>query len=348
MIGDLLTGGDFLRCGAPGRPDGEGDVVGDLAQRGPRLEGEDLDFHPGLETPLVRPDATHLGKGVALDHGLHFGRRRYPPRPMRRISIEQARRYALAAQGFTEPRSSGRADVRHFRRVLDRVLVIQLDSVNVFSRAHYLPFFSRLGIYDRARLDQWLWRSGEMFEYWGHMASVLPMADHRLFRWRMERGYLWTPAEKELATRPGYLDAILEEVRERGPMQTSELEDPGVKDPNGSMWNWSVGKIALEMLFVQGRVAAADRRNFVRMYDIAERVIDSEQLQAPTPPIEEAQSILLERSARALGVGTADDIADYYRIRMPDARPLISAVGVVRSSGRGGGQRMEPACLPPS
>lgn len=243
---------------------------------------------------------------------------------MRSITIDQARRYALAAQGFTEARSSGRVDVRHFRRVLDRVLVIQLDSVNVFSRAHYLPFFSRLGIYDRARLDQWLWRSREMFEYWGHMASVLPVADHRLFRWRMERGYIWTPAEKALATRPGYLDAILDEVRDRGPLQTSDLEDPGVKDPNGSMWNWSVGKVALEMLFVQGRVAAADRRNFVRMYDLAERVIPPAHFEAAAVPREEAQTILLERSARALGVGTADDIADYYRIRMPMARPLIS------------------------
>ena len=242
---------------------------------------------------------------------------------MRRITIAQARRYALAAQGFTEPRSSGRVDVRHFRRVLDRVLVIQLDSVNVFSRAHYMPFFSRLGGYDRAGLDQWLWRSGEMFEYWGHMASVLPVSDHRLFRWRMERGYIWTPAEKVLATRPGYLDAILEEVRERGPLQTSDLEDPGIKDPNGSMWNWSDGKIALEMLFVQGRVAAADRRNFVRMYDVAERVIAPTHLQAPALSKEEAQSILLERSARALGVGTAADVADYYRIRMPEARPLL-------------------------
>jgi hypothetical protein len=242
---------------------------------------------------------------------------------MRRITIAQARRYALAAQGFTEPRSSGRVDVRHFRRVLDRVLVIQLDSVNVFSRAHYMPFFSRLGGYDRAGLDRWLWRSGEMFEYWGHMASVLPVSDHRLFRWRMERGYIWTPAEKVLATRPGYLDAILEEVRERGPLQTSDLEDPGIKDPNGSMWNWSDGKIALEMLFVQGRVAAADRPNFVRMYDVAERVIAPAHLQAPVVSQEEAQSILLERSAQALGVGTAADVADYYRIRMPEARPLL-------------------------
>ena len=242
---------------------------------------------------------------------------------MRRISIDQARRYALAASGLTEPRPTGRVDVRHFRRVLDRVQVVQLDSVNVFSRAHYMPFFSRLGAYDRATLDRWLWRSGEMFEYWGHMASVLPVENHRLFRWRMERGYIWTPAEKLLATRPRYLDAILEEVRDRGPLQTSDLEDPGVKDPNGSMWNWSDGKVALELLFVQGRVAASDRPNFVRIYDLAERVIPRVHLEAPTVPEDEAMSILLERAARALGVGTADDLADYYRIRMPQARPLL-------------------------
>ncbi|MDP9494067.1 MAG: winged helix DNA-binding domain-containing protein, partial [Actinomycetota bacterium] len=244
---------------------------------------------------------------------------------MRSISIDQARRYALAAQGFTEPRPSGRVDVRHFRRVLDRVLVVQLDSVNVFSRTHYMPFFSRLGAYDHAALDQWLWRSGEMFEYWGHMASVLPVADHRLFRWRMERGFSWDRMEQLIADRPGYLEGVLDEVRRRGPLQTSDLDDPGEKGDRtiNPMWNWSHGKVALEMLFVQGKLAAADRRNFVRIYDLAERVIPPADFDAAALPKEEAQSILLERSARALGVGTADDVADYYRIRMPEARPLV-------------------------
>ena len=242
---------------------------------------------------------------------------------MRRISIDQARRYALAAQGFTEPRPSGRVDVRHFRRVLDRVLVIQLDSVNVFSRTHYMPFFSRLGAYDRVALDRWLWQSGEMFEYWGHMASLLPVADHRLFRWRMER-YNWDRAEELIAQRPGYLEGILEEVRQRGPLRTGDLDDPGERDRMANpMWNWSDGKVALEILFVKGKLAAADRRNFVRMYDLAERVIPPVHFEAAAAPIEEAQTILLERSARALGVGTADDVADYYRIRMPEARPLL-------------------------
>jgi len=241
---------------------------------------------------------------------------------MRRLTVDQARRYALAAQGFTEDRPRGRVDVRHFRRVVDRLGVIQLDSVNVFSRTHYMPFFSRLGPYDRGALDAWLWGSAEVFEYWGHMASLLPIVHYRLFRWRMERGWIWSPAEQLLADQPGYLDSVLDQVRRNGPLQTSDLDDPGPRNGSG-MWNWSNGKVALEMLFVQGRVAAAARPNFVRMYDVAERVIPFEHLEAPAPDQPEAQSELLERSARALGVATADDLADYYRIRMPQARPLI-------------------------
>jgi uncharacterized protein YcaQ len=200
--------------------------------------------------------------------------------------------------------------------------VVQLDSVNVFSRTHYMPFFSRLGGYDRAALDAWLWNSGEMFEYWGHMASLLPVEDHPLFRWRMDRGWIWSPAEQLLADESGYLDSVLEQVRQRGPLKTGDLDDPGKRESNG-MWNWSNGKVALEMLFAQGKVAAAARPNFVRMYDVAERVIPPAHLQVPAPGQGEAQRVLLERSARALGIATAGDLADYYRIRMPQARPLI-------------------------
>ncbi len=230
----------------------------------------------------------------------------------------------MAAQGLTEPRPTGRIDARHFRKVVERVQVIQLDSVNVFSRAHYLPFFSRLGPYDRSALDNWIWQSGEMFEYWGHVASVLPVSYHRFFRWRMAHGWGWSRAEQAVAYKPGYLDAVLEQVRERGPLRTSDLDDAGSKEQLAPpMWNWSHGKIALEVLFAEGKVAAASRPNFVRMYDLPERVIPEPELLAADVPREEAQSILLERSARALGVGTADDLADYYRIRMPQARPLI-------------------------
>lgn len=241
---------------------------------------------------------------------------------MRRISINQARRYALAAQGFTERRPAGRVDVRHFRKVVDRLGVIQLDSVNVFSRAHFLPFFSRLGSYDRDALDRWLWRSGEMFEYWGHVASLLPASHHRLFRWRMDQPLTWRAYANLKANRPGYIDDVLRQVQERGPLRTSELEDTGER-LGRTMWNWNDGKVALEALFDMGHVTTADRPGFVRMYDLTDRVIAREHLDAPGLPKEEAQFDLLVTAARAMGVATADDLIDYYRIRGPEGRPLI-------------------------
>jgi hypothetical protein len=241
---------------------------------------------------------------------------------MRRLTVDQARRYALAAQGFTEARPPGRVDVRHFRRVADRLGVIQLDSVNVFSRTHYMPFFSRLGPYDRSSLDGWLWGSGEMFEYWGHEASLIPAQDHRLWRWRMNGNWDWDRVEQIRREHPGYLEAVLDQVRERGPLRTADLHDPGLRDGT-AMWGWSKGKVALEALFMEGLVTTSHRPNFVRMYDLTERVVAGEHLAADGLEREAAQTALLTKAAGALGVATADDLADYYRIRMPQARPLI-------------------------
>jgi uncharacterized protein len=242
---------------------------------------------------------------------------------MRRISNDQARRYALGAQGFNEPRPGGRIDTRHYRKVVDRVGLVQLDSVNVFSRAHFMPFLSRLGPYDRDHLDRWLWRSGEMFEYWGHEASVIPVIDHRLLRWRMDQNLKWQALRRLQEERPEYLENVLDQVRAKGPIRTSDLEDPGERIGH-VMWNWNDGKIALEALFLQGRVTTADRPHFVRLYDLTERVIDPRHLDGPALDHHEGQSHLLLKAAKALGVGTAEDLADYYRIRMPVARPLIS------------------------
>jgi uncharacterized protein len=244
---------------------------------------------------------------------------------MRKLTIDQARRYALGAQGFADPRPTGRIDVRHFRRVIDRIGLVQLDSVNVFSRTHYMPFFSRLGAYDRAALDAWLWGSGEIFEYWGHEASVIPTRDHYLWRWRMNGTFNWSSLENMRREHPEYLEQVLEQVRERGPLRTADLHDPGQRDGT-TMWGWSKGKVALEALFIGGKVTTSHRPNFTRMYDLSERVIPAEHFEVEGLEREEAQSTLLLRAARSLGVGTAADLADYDRIRMPEARPLIEGL----------------------
>jgi uncharacterized protein YcaQ len=241
---------------------------------------------------------------------------------VRRLTLDQARRYALGAQGFADPRPSGRVDVRHFRKVVDRIGLVQLDSVNVFSRTHYMPFFARLGSYDRAALDSWLWGSGEMFEYWGHEASLIPTRDHSLWRWRMNGPFMWQRLESMRQEHPEYLDEVMSQVRERGPLRTAELHDPGERDGT-SMWGWSKGKVALEALFMGGKVSTATRHNFIRMYDLSERVIPPEHYEVDDLDPEKAQSQLLLSSARSMGVATAADIADYPRIRMPEARPLI-------------------------
>jgi uncharacterized protein YcaQ len=241
---------------------------------------------------------------------------------MRKLTIDQARRYALGAQGFADPRPTGRIDVRHFRRVMDRVGLVQLDSVNVFSRAHYMPFFSRLGVYDRAALDTWLWESGEVFEYWGHEASLIPAQDHNLWRWRMNGDFKWGALERIKNEHPEYLDQVLDQVRDRGPLRTADLHEPGARS-GASMWDWPMGKVALEALFLEGQVTTAHRPNFTRMYDLSERVIPAEHYRAKVPDREDAQSILFLQAARSMGVATAADIADYPRIRMPEARPVI-------------------------
>ncbi|MFV1960910.1 MAG: winged helix-turn-helix domain-containing protein [Acidimicrobiia bacterium] len=244
---------------------------------------------------------------------------------MRRISSSQARRYALAAQGFVDGRPSGRVDVRHFRKVVRRVGLIQLDSVNVFSRAHFMPFFSRLGPYDRDALDSWLWRTGEVFEYWGHEASLIPVDQHRLFRWRMEQGLNWKRLTDLEKNHPEYVEAVLKQVNEQGPLQTRDLIEPGQRHVD-SMWGWSNGKVALEALFARGEVVTADRPNFNRIYDVPGRVIERAHLDAPGLARDEAQAKLLVQAARFMGVATADDLGDYYRIRMPQVRPLVEGL----------------------
>ena len=183
---------------------------------------------------------------------------------MDELSIGEARRMALAAQGFTEKRPRGTVGRKHLQKVVDRLGVIQLDSVNVAVRSHYMPFFSRLGPYALAELDTLAWGTHHLFEYWGHQASLLPVEQHPLHRWKMEQrrhdrqaGWL-TALEKE---HPGYVAAVLDEVRERGPLAAGELSDPGKK--SGPWWGYSKGKQTLEYLFWTGQVTA-NRRDELR------------------------------------------------------------------------------------
>lgn len=238
---------------------------------------------------------------------------------MRTLGLDRARRLALGAQGFTDPLPTGRVDVRHFRRVLRRVGLIQLDSVNVFSRTHYMPFFARLGPYDPAALDSWLWDSGEIFEYWAHEASLLPMDMYPMAPHSVRASTRAFP-DRLRARRPGFVDDVLEEVRRNGPLQTSDLPEPGQRGEG--MWNWSDGKRALEALFIERLVAIAARPNFVRLYDVVERVIPDD-VRIRQVDEEEALTEMICRACRYHGIGTADDLADYYRINVTRLRPIL-------------------------
>ncbi|MCP4309431.1 MAG: winged helix-turn-helix domain-containing protein [bacterium] len=245
---------------------------------------------------------------------------------MRQLSNDQARRIVLAAQGFADPRPKGRVDRRHFRRVIDRTGLLQLDSVNVLQRSHYLPMWSRLGPYSIAALDEFTARSGEMFEYWGHAASLLPVEVHRLFRWRMEEMEPWRRVDGVIGGNPGYVESVLAEIDEHGPLTVSDLSDAG--DRTGSWWGHGKGKTALDWLFAKGLITAYRDGNFGRLYDMPERVIAAEKLNAPSATKEEAYRELLLLGARHHGVGTATDITDYYRLNRPTSRPILDEIVV--------------------
>lgn len=233
----------------------------------------------------------------------------------------QARRIALGAQGFSRSRPGGAANSRQFRRAMDQMAILQLDSVNVICRSHYLPMLARLGPYDRTKLDRYLYRSGEHFEYLSHEASITSQRNQPLLRHRYRARRKWV--ERAEAEMPGYVRAVLDEVNEYGPLSVKELRDPG--DRTGPWWGYSKGKQALECLYLTGRLAIRERTpNFVTVYDRPDRVFEPETLALDEPPEAEAQREMLLLGARSHGIGTATDLADYFRLRMPVARPLLA------------------------
>jgi hypothetical protein len=249
------------------------------------------------------------------------------------LSAAEARAIALAAQGLAGPRPA-KVDRRAVRTLVERLGVVQIDSVNVLVRSHYLPAFSRLGAYDPGHLDRLTYQHPRsLFEYWGHEASLLPVAMHPLFRWRMAlaKESAWGHVRRIARDRPRFVRDVLAIVAERGPIGASEIERG--KPSRKGWWEWSDAKSAIEYLFWSGQVTTARRRGFERLYDLPERVLPAAVVGAATPSPEDAHRALIEIGAGALGIGTEADLRDYYRLKPGMARPAIAALveaGVLR------------------
>ena len=239
------------------------------------------------------------------------------------LSAAGARRVALAAQGFGRARPDGAVTRRHVRRLFGDVGLVQIDSVNVVVRSQELPLWARLGAHSREVLAA-MAADDELFEYWGHEASLIPVAHQPLFRWKMARAYngaAWSGLVEIHRQHPGYVQAVLVEVRDRGPVRASELLDPGTK--SGPWWGWAKGKRALEFLFWTGQVTARRLPSFERVYDLTERIIPPAVMAQPTPTEADARRQLLRQAAASMGVATVADLCDYYRLKVPATRPFV-------------------------
>ena len=249
-------------------------------------------------------------------------------KPRASLGADEARRLALAAQGFAEARPDPGADRRAVMRTVRRLGLLQMDSVNVLVRSHYLPLYSRLGAYPTEWLDgaAYAGRRRKLLEYWGHEASLLPVERQPWLRWRMQRARngegLWGGVARFGRERARFCDDVLAEIRDRGPLGVSELAAGGRRQ--GGWWGWSEGKLALEWLFWTGQVTTHSRRSFERIYDLTDRALPAEVVRAPTPAPDVAQRELLRISLRALGVATERDLRDYFRLSVVDARARIA------------------------
>lgn len=243
------------------------------------------------------------------------------------LTAGEARRIALAAQGFGGERD-GPVDRRQLVKLIERLGVVQIDSVNVVSRTHYLPAFSRLGAYPRDLLEEIAWgRKRPLFEYWAHEASLLPLSSQPLLRWRMTDAREGVGGWKSIARfrreRGEFLDRVLDEIGARGPLSASELEMGHKGD--GGWWGWSEAKRAVECLFWAGDLTTATRRGtFERVYGLPGQVLPKAIHDAPTPPRDEAQRQLLTIAARAMGIATERDLRDYFRMGVEETRARLA------------------------
>jgi uncharacterized protein YcaQ len=228
------------------------------------------------------------------------------------FSNAEARRIALAAQGFADPRPTGRVDRRHLRRVLDRIGLLQIDSVNVLVRSHELPIFARLGPHPRTLINDAI-QDGELFEYWVHEASLVPTDQYHLYRWRMDEPFRWAGFRRRVEQQGNYIEQVYQRVVEEGPLVAGDLKARVGK--KGTWWDYDDGKVALEALFYKGRITARRRpQDFARLYHLPERMIPADALARPALPAHEARKELLVLAAKYHGLGTLQDLADYHRL----------------------------------
>ncbi|WP_397451977.1 winged helix-turn-helix domain-containing protein [Pseudomonas sp. NA-150] len=269
------------------------------------------------------------------------------------ISLKQARRLALAAQGFNGRQTPVSIKATHVAQMIERLGVLQIDSVNALVRSHYLPLYSRLGNYAQPLLDQAAWSQGKqrkLFEYWGHEASLLPLSLYPLMRWRMRQASQGVGIYQQMATfgreQQATIARVLQSVREQGALGAGSLTTR--QERAGPWWDWSAEKHALEWLFAAGEVTVAGRRGFERLYDLPERVLPSAILDHPELSEAQAQRSLLLHAATALGVGTDKDLRDYFRLTPTESREGLAqlvedgALQVVQVQG----WRQPAYCLP--
>ena len=245
------------------------------------------------------------------------------------IDAVSAKRIAVAAQGLNRQRPKGKVDRRHFRRVFGDTGLVQLDSVQAVCRSHYLVFFSRLGKYDRLKLDDWIWHSGESFESWAHEASILPVETEPFIRWKKSRarkGETWKGLFELANSQKKYVDDVMNQVfLSTSPIKATELSEPRIR--SGSWWSGrSDGQKTLDWLFRIGEIAVKRDKNFSSRYVPFNSAIPSDIHSLPDPLESESIKELILIAARCNGIGTVNDIADYFRMKpsfVHEAIPLL-------------------------
>jgi len=271
-----------------------------------------------------------------------------------RLSADEARRLALGAQGFGARRTASPSRWPQVEAAIARMGLLQIDSVNILVRSHYLPVYSRIGNYPREALDRCAFEPGRnrtYFEYWAHEASILPVALQPLLRWRMRRAEagseIYGGVHRFARENPDYIAAVLDEIARHGARSASELDDPGER--SGPWWGWHKGKTALEYLFWTGQVTTAFRRGFERVYDLTERVLPAAVMDRPTPDEADAIRELARLGAIAHGVATQIEIRDYFRLPVAETRralgELVEAGALVEAEVEGW---RHPAYLDPA